>query len=120
MNATKAPKSEKKSAAKKGKAPAARKRGAKAAKAPKPASPNRPTSNGAVQRLRPGELDGLVLGYMREHKAELPLSSGRIAKGINRSAGAVGNCLERLVKAEKARRANKAPREYDLEEVGSR
>ena len=118
MSATKAPKSEKKATAKKGKAPPARKRSAKAAKASKPGSPS--AQRAAAQRLRPGELDGLVLGYMRAHKAELPLSPSRIAKGTKRSPGAVANCLERLVKVEKARLANKAPREYDLEEAGSR
>ncbi|HEX8752824.1 MAG TPA: hypothetical protein VF731_05350 [Solirubrobacterales bacterium] len=76
--------------------------------------------NGHVKRLRPGELDGLVLSFMRKHEKDLPLSASAIAKGIGRSAGAVGNCLERLASAKKARLANKAPREYDLKGVGSR
>lgn len=118
MSATKAPKSEKKPTVKKGKAPPARKRNAKAPKASK--SGRSSAQSAATQRLRPGELDGLVLGYMRAHKGELPLSPSGIAKGTKRSPGAVANCLERLVKAEKARLAKKAPREYDLEEVGSR
>lgn len=120
MSATKAPKSEKKPTARKAKGPAARKRSAKAAKPSKPGGPSGQSKNGAVQRLRLGELDGLVLAYMREHKDELPLSANRIAKAIGRSSGAVANCLERLVKAEKARLAKKSPREYDLEEVSER
>jgi hypothetical protein len=37
------------------------------------------------KRLRPGQLDGLVLGYMKKHKGELPLSPTAVAHGINRS-----------------------------------
>jgi len=43
--------------------------------------------------LRTGELDGLVLAYMRKHQDELPLSASAIAKGTGRSGGAVANCL---------------------------
>jgi hypothetical protein len=66
------------------------------------------------ERLRPGQLDGLVLGYMKKHEAELPITATRVARGINRSSGAVGNCLERLAKAKKVRRVDKKPRRYDL------
>ena len=69
------------------------------------------TSNG---RLRPGELDGLVLGYMRKHKTELPVTASVVAKGIDRSSGAVANCLARLAKQKKARQAKGKPRAYDL------
>jgi hypothetical protein len=48
------------------------------------------------RRLRPGQLDGLVLAYMKRHKAKLPLSPTAVAHGIKRSSGAVGNCLGRL------------------------
>lgn len=68
-------------------------------------------SNG---RLRPGELDGLVLGYMRKHKKELPLTATAIGKGIGRSGGAVANCLARLAKRKEARQAKRKPRAYDL------
>jgi hypothetical protein len=27
------------------------------------------------QRLRPGQLDGLVLGYMKKHRGELPITA---------------------------------------------
>lgn len=66
------------------------------------------------ERLRPGELDGLVLGYMKKHKGELPITATKVARGIKRSSGAVGNCLERLAKAKKVRRIGKKPRRYDL------
>jgi hypothetical protein len=77
------------------------------------------TSGGNVtgaKRLRPGELDGLVVDHIREHGDELPLGPSAIAKGIGRSSGAVGNCLERLAKADTGpvRRVTEKPRAYDL------
>jgi hypothetical protein len=65
------------------------------------------------ERLRPGELDDLVLAYMRKHKE--PLTAAAIARGLGgRSAGAVANCLARLAKEKKVRRAGKGPRRYAL------
>ena len=74
----------------------------------------------AGKRLRPGQLDGLVIGYLRKHKELLPLGTGAVAKGIGRSSGAVGNCLERQAKAgdSPVRRANDKPRTYDLKAEG--
>jgi hypothetical protein len=46
------------------------------------------TPNG---RLRPGKLDGLILRYMRPHKKDLPLAASAVAKGIDRSFGAIAN-----------------------------
>jgi hypothetical protein len=66
------------------------------------------------ERLRPGQLDGLVLGYMKKHKAKLPLSPTAVAHGIKRSSGAVGNCLARLEKEKKVRLVEKKPRRYGL------
>lgn len=65
-------------------------------------------------RLRPGELDGLVIGYMRKRKKDGPLTASEIGKAIERSSGAVANCLLRLVKAKKARQAKRKPRSYVL------
>lgn len=70
-----------------------------------------------VTRLRPGELDGLVLAYLAEHKDDGPLTATAIGKGIGRSAGAVANCLGRLAKDRKARQAKKRPRGYVLVEA---
>lgn len=64
------------------------------------------------KRLHPGELDGLVLAYMCKNGADGPLTASAIAKGIDRSSGAVANCLRRLTKARKLRQAKKAPRAY--------
>lgn len=65
------------------------------------------------KRLRAGELDGLVLSYLCKHREAGPLSAPAIAKGLGgRSAGAVSNCLERLVRERKVRRAKDRPRSY--------
>lgn len=66
------------------------------------------------KRLSPGELDGLVLGYMKRNRKKLPATSGVVGRGIKRSPGAIANCLERLEKAGKVKLTNKKPREYDL------
>jgi hypothetical protein len=70
-----------------------------------------------AKRLRPGELDGLVLAYLAEHKGDGPLTATAIGKGIGRSAGAVANCLGRLAKDKKVRQAKKRPRGYVLVEA---
>lgn len=98
------------------KAPSAGQKKSAHGKAGKPSG----RTNGHKKRLRPGELDGHVLTYMCENEKDLPMTPTAIATGIGRSAGAVGNCLERLAKAKKARLAKKAPREYDLKGVKAR
>lgn len=96
-----------KAAAKAGKAKS------KAGSATKKSSANRSMTSGQ-ERLRPGQLEGLVLGYMKKHKGELPLTPSKVARGIKRSSGAVGNCLGRLEEKEKVRLTDKKPRRYDL------
>jgi hypothetical protein len=54
---------------------------------PSPAAPS-------AQRLRPGQLDGLVLEYINSQDAAMGATA--VAKALGRSAGAVGNCLMRL------------------------
>ena len=74
----------------------------------------------AHRRLRPGELDGLVLSYLRKHTEDGPLTASAIGKGIKRSPGAVANCLARLAKAKKVRLGKKTPRAYLLKEAKAR
>lgn len=74
-------------------------------------------SGAKPKRLRPGELDGLLLAYMAEHKDGKPLTATAIGKGIERSAGAVANCLARLAKDGRVRQAKKRPRGYVLKEA---
>ncbi|HKI85428.1 MAG TPA: hypothetical protein VKA53_01660 [Thermoanaerobaculia bacterium] len=69
-----------------------------------------------TKRLRPGELDGLVLSYLATHKDDGPLTATSISKGIDRSAGAVANCLARLAKDKRVRQAKKRPRAYVVTE----
>jgi hypothetical protein len=98
----------------------------KEAARPKPASSKAKAataSSGAAKhkkRLRPGELDGLVLSYMCKHEGELPLTASAIGKGVEKSSGAVANCLARLAKARKVHLAKKTPRAYDLKGVSAR
>jgi hypothetical protein len=70
-----------------------------------------------AKRLRPGELDGLVLAYLAEHKGDGALTATAIGKGIERSAGAVANCLARLAKDGKVRQAKKRPRAFVLKDA---
>ncbi len=74
----------------------------------------------AKKRLRPGELDSLVLAYMRKHADDAPLTATGIGKGLDRSAGAVANCLVRLAKTGKLRQVRKRPRAYALKEAKSK
>jgi hypothetical protein len=69
-----------------------------------------------AKRLRPGELDGLVLSYLAAHKDDGPLTATAIGKGIERSAGAVANCLARLAKEKRVRQAKKHPRAFVVRE----
>lgn len=71
----------------------------------------------ANKRLRPGELDGQVLAYMRKHRDDGPLTASAIGKGIGRSAGAVANCLARMAKDKKVRQAKRKPRAFVVKEV---
>lgn len=77
-------------------------------------------SAGHKKRLRPGELDGLVLSYLCKHREEGPLTATAVGKGIGRSPGAVANWLKRLAKTKKVRLAKKAPRAYLLKEAKAR
>jgi hypothetical protein len=66
----------------------------------------------AKDRLSPGELDGLVLAHLRKRKDYGPRTASAVSKGIDRSGGAVSNCLARLVKAGEVRQARKSPRVF--------
>jgi nitric oxide reductase NorQ protein len=61
---------------------------------------------------RPGQLDGLVLDYMRKQATKEPLGPTAVAKGLGRSSGAVGNCLKRLAAAGHVRQAGEHPLRY--------
>ena len=61
-------------------------------------------------------MDGLVLAHLRKRKKDGPLTVTAVAKGIGRSSGAVANCLARLTKAGKVKRAKKSPRAFVIAE----
>ena len=76
---------------------------------------SKPSAAGSKSgRLGPGELDKLVLSYMRGHKKNAPHTPSAVAKGIKRSSGAVANCLGRQEKQKKVRLVKPKPREYEL------
>jgi DNA-binding IclR family transcriptional regulator len=77
--------------------------------APKKPARRRPSS----KRLRPGELDGLVLDHLAKHAQSGPLSATAVANGLGCSAGAVGNCLARLAAAGRVRQVSGRPRRYN-------
>jgi DNA-binding IclR family transcriptional regulator len=76
------------------------------ADASKPAPPTAEKAD----RLKPGELDGLVLKALDE--ADGPLSATQLAKLLDRSSGAIANCLTRLTAAKQAKQASDKPRKY--------
>jgi hypothetical protein len=75
-----------------------------------------PSTSAPKARLGPGELDGLVLADMREHRDEAPHTPSRIGKRIGRSSGAIANCLRRLADSDRAVLKSKKPHAYDLPE----
>ncbi len=75
----------------------------------------RASGGSASDRLRPGELDKHLLDYMRRHKQDAPHSPSAIAKGIERSSGAVANCLARM-DGKQVRLVQAKPRRYGLTE----
>jgi hypothetical protein len=68
----------------------------------------------AEERLKPGQLDGLVLAYLKENADSGPHGPTAVAQALDRSSGAVGNCLVRLTKAKEVRQDNDKPRRYSL------
>jgi DNA-binding IclR family transcriptional regulator len=64
----------------------------------------------ATRRLRPGQLDGLVLDYINSQGTAVGATV--VAKALGRSGGAVGNCLTRLAAAGRVRKVSDRPRRY--------
>jgi hypothetical protein len=65
-----------------------------------------------ARRLRPGELDGLVLEFVNAHQNDTPVGVVAVAKALERSAGVVGNCLTRLATAGKLEQVSEHPWRY--------
>jgi predicted ArsR family transcriptional regulator len=77
----------------------------------RPASRWSLTGQTARPRLRPSELDGLVLEHVRGLDA--PVGPTAVGKGLDRSVGAVANCMARLTRAGQLRQTSKKPRRYE-------
>ncbi len=65
-------------------------------------------------RLKPGQLDSLVLAYLKENAGSGPHGPSTVAKALNRSSGATSNCLARLTNAKQVRQDSHKPRRYSL------
>jgi len=68
----------------------------------------------AGEHLKPGQLDKLVLAYLKDNADSGPHGPTTVAKALVRSSGAVGNCLVRLTNAKQVRRDSDKPRRYSL------
>ena len=79
---------------------------------PKAAEDAEPKAAG--EHLKPGQLDELVLAYLKENADSGPHGPTTVAKALVRSSGAVGSCLVRLTKAEQVRQDSEKPRRYSL------
>jgi DNA-binding IclR family transcriptional regulator len=77
-----------------------------------------PSSTSATRRLRPGQLDGLVLDYINSQGAAVGATV--VAEALGRSGGAVGNCLTRLAAAGRVRKVSDKPRRYSSTESSPR
>jgi predicted transcriptional regulator len=91
--------------------PAAKAAKPKAAK-PKAAKDAKPQA--AEDRLKPGQLDGLVIGFLAENADSAPHGPTTVARGLGRSSGAVQNSLTRLTKAKQVNQDSAKPRRYSL------
>jgi predicted ArsR family transcriptional regulator len=62
-------------------------------------------------RLRPGELDAIVLDHV--HGLNQPVGPTAVGKALGRSAGAVANCMARLANAGQLKQTSEKPRRYE-------
>jgi DNA-binding IclR family transcriptional regulator len=69
-------------------------------------------SRTTTERLRPGQLDDIVMTHMRTlTEAAGPVAVGR---ALGRSTGAVANCMKRRAKAGDLKQVNDKPLRYEL------
>ena len=69
---------------------------------------------GKPDRLKAGGLEPLVLAYLKDNANSGPHAPTTVAKALERSSGAVGNCLARLTAAKKVKQVSDKPRRYRL------
>jgi hypothetical protein len=73
-----------------------------------------PTVGDGARKLRPGELDGLVLTFLKDNARSGPHGPTSVARGLQRSSGAVANCLDRLKAGKQVRQVGEKPRRYKI------
>jgi predicted ArsR family transcriptional regulator len=69
-------------------------------------------SKANIDRLRPGQLDELVMNHIRS--LDEPVGPVAVARALGRSSGAVANCLTRRAKAGDLKRISDKPRRYEV------
>jgi DNA-binding transcriptional ArsR family regulator len=67
-------------------------------------------SKTTTERLRPGQLDDLVMTHMR--KLTEPAGPVAVGRALGRSTGAVANCMKRRAKAGDLKQVNDKPLRY--------
>jgi DNA-binding IclR family transcriptional regulator len=85
-----------------------------AAKTAKPKAAEDAEPKAVGERLKPGQLDGLVMAFLKENADSAPHGPTTVARGLGRSSGAVQNSLTRLTEAKEVRQDNEKPRRYSL------
>jgi predicted ArsR family transcriptional regulator len=67
-------------------------------------------STATIDRLRPGQLDDLLINHVRS--LDEPVGPVAVARSLGRSSGAVANCLTRRAKAGDLKQVSDKPRRY--------
>jgi hypothetical protein len=75
-------------------------------------------SNATIDRLRPGQLDNLVINHVRS--LDEPVGPVAVARALGRSSGAVANCMTRRAKVGDLKQVSDRPRRYEAVAVASR
>jgi hypothetical protein len=87
-------------------------KGSAAAQKPDAAGAGEPAGK-PPERLKAFGLDPLVLAYVEEHADSAPHGPAAVAKAIERSSGAVANCMKRLAEKDQLRQVSDKPVRYD-------
>ena len=83
-------------------------------KAAKPQAAEASDVESGGERLKPGQLDGLVIAFLKKNASRGPHDPTAVAKALQRSSGAVGNCLVRLAGTKRVRQDSDKPLRYSL------
>jgi len=87
---------------------------AKASRAKPGNAPGGEAVAGKPDRLKAGGLEPIVLDYLKKNADSGPHGPAAVAKAIDRSSGAVANCLKRLAESKQAKQVSDKPLRYSL------